>query len=177
MLFRVRKALAILGICAALACAKSPDRPMGVRATATARGIDVSWEEASGADAYRVQLIDLDSGASLAERGHGARDARHAAGCVLAQPPACGWTRFRRARRGVRQRGGRETGRPGRSSARRTFTAACCERSFRSWGADERLGVLLVNAGGRDQAQATVEVKRRRAGSRRPGAVRPGVRR
>src|SRR4051794_3004018 len=58
----------LLIVAGAIACGTAgTDRPRDVRASATASGVEVTWGAAAGAAAYRVQLVDLDSGRALSD--------------------------------------------------------------------------------------------------------------
>jgi hypothetical protein len=147
-------------ICAALACGgKGLDRPRDVRASAVESGVEVSWRPVAGAKSYRVQLVDLDARGPLSapvtvRAPHATLPGAYAknAGVWVDAVP-----------------GGRSVGfvsagaRGGAGEAWQIFGPADfrggeLRADFPSLAAGERLGVLLVNSGGRDEAQARVDV-------------------
>jgi hypothetical protein len=144
---------------AALACAKTAQRPALVRASARADGVLASWQPALGAAGYRAQLFDLDSGAPLSAPGvtqetHALLSGgfSQAAGVRVTALPgesAIGFV-------GAGAEGG--DGSAWQLFAPEDFRGGALHARFDSLGADERLAVLLVNAGGRDGAQASVEI-------------------
>ena len=156
----MHKWISALACCAGLACARAAQRPAAIRASAFADGVHVSWEPVAGAAAYRAQLFDLDSGAALS------------APVTVASASAVVPGAFSRAA-GVRVEA-RPSGRSGigfvgagaaggDGSAWQIFSpddfrSGALHARFDSVGSGERLGVLLVNAGGPDRAQASVEI-------------------
>jgi len=153
-------------------CAKSPDRPMGVRATATARGIDVSGRKGVGRGAYSRAADRSGFGRIAGRAGHVC--ARRTPRCRVRTraPPACGVTRFPAARVGFVSAGA------GDGSAwqifgpqdfhggvlRTQFFAAGRGRAARRAAGERRRARPGAGHGGGE---------RRRAGSRRPGAAGP----
>ena len=149
--------LAILAACAALACAKASPPPASVRASAASDGVHVSWDAAPGAAAYRVQLVDLDSGAPLSPQlivsGTSATLAgafSRAAGVQVDAMPGQRAFGFVSA--------GAGDGSAWQIFGPQEFHGGVFRTRFAQLGAGERLGVLLVNSGGSDGAQAAVEV-------------------
>lgn len=145
-------------IAAALGCgASGSTRPTDVRASASASGVDVTW---SGVDAAQVQLVDLDSGAALSDavsvRGSHATlpgaFSRSAGVRVIAEPG--GGTSLGFVSAGAS--GG--TGEAWQIFGPQDFRGGVLQAKFPQLASNERLGVLLVNSGGRDDAAATVEM-------------------
>lgn len=147
-----------IGCVAALACGTSgSDRPRDVRASATSAGVDVTWS--GNAASYRVQLVDLDSGRALS-------DAKTVSGTHVVLPgtfsqSAGVWVDAVPGGRAVGYvsagaAGG--TGQAWQMFGPQDFRNGELRADFSQVGAGERLGVLLVNAGGRDGADVKVEV-------------------
>jgi hypothetical protein len=160
-----------IGCVAALSCGTSgSDRPRDVRASATPAGVEVTWS--GSAPSYRVQLVDLDSGRALS-------DAATVRGRQVVLPGAFSQSA------GVRVDaipGGRAvgyvsagasggTGQAWQMFGPQDFRGGELRADFAQLGAGERLGVLLVNAGGRDGANVDVEVSGvTESGLRAPGS-------
>ncbi len=148
----MRRTLCLL---AALACG-APSPPSNVRASARDGAVEVFWDGAP-LTTYRVQLADLDtgnpvSGAIEAKGGHAVLPGAASGVWVDALP------------------GGRATGVVSAGSSGGTagkwqifapwdFRAGALSASFNQLTPQERLGVLLVNFGGPDGAQAEVSVE------------------
>jgi hypothetical protein len=130
-----------------------------VRASAQDGFVDVAWSAAAGATSYRVQLADLETRQPLSEamvvHGTSARlpgaFSRTAGVWVEAMP---GGRAIASVTAGAR--GG--TAAPWQIFGPQDFRGGVLSAEFPSLPAGERLGVLLINAGGRDEAQAQVEV-------------------
>lgn len=146
--------------CAGLACAKASQRPVAIRAAASADGVRVRWEAAAGAAAYRAQLIDLDTGAPLST-------AVETTGCSATLPGS--FSRAAGVRVQAQPSGASGVGfvsagaDGGDGSAWQIFSpddfrSGELRARFDAVGSGERVGVLLVNADGPDRAQATVEI-------------------
>ena len=147
-------------LAAAIGCgARGPARPGDVRASAQDGAVAVSWTAATGAASYRVQLVDLDTrqplSAAVTVRGTQAtlRGAltQGAGVWVDAEPGA-------RAVGAVTAGAAGGTGAAWQMFGPQDFRAGVLQAGFSQLAPGERLGVLLVNAGGRDGAQARVEV-------------------
>jgi hypothetical protein len=150
----------IIVCAAAVACgASGPDRPREVRASAEGGFVDVAWSAAPGASAYRVQLADLETRRPLSDamvvRGTSARlrgvFSKTAGVWVDAIPGG-------RAIATVTAGGQGGTAAPWQIFGPQDFRGGVLTADFPSVPPGERLGVLLINAGGRDDAQAQVEV-------------------
>ena len=143
----------------ALACAKAPPRAGSVRASAGAGGIEVSWDPAPAAVAYRVQLVDLDTGEPLGapQTVRGTRAtlpggySRSAGVWVDALPGE-------RAYGFVSAGSAEGDGSAWQIFGPQDFREGELRAQFEALASSERLGVLLINAGGRDQAGATVGI-------------------
>ena len=154
------RTLGLLFLAAAIGCgSKQSDRPSDVRASASAAGIEVTWAAAAGASSYRVQLADLDSGAALSDpvvvRGTGVTlpgAFSRSAGVRVQAEPGGSATGFVAAG----SSGG--TGEAWQIFGPQDFRSGVLHADFPQLGPGERLGVLLVNAGGPDDAPAQVEV-------------------
>jgi len=142
-------------LCAASACGGS-SRPRDVRASVRDGAVEVSWDAAPLIAVYRVQLVDLDSGKPASDavlvRGTRAVIPGIASGVQVEAVP-----------------GGRATGvvgagaQGGSGSAWQVFApwdfrGGTLSAEFAQLAAGERLAVLVVNFGGRDQAKAEVTV-------------------
>ena len=148
----MRSAVCLL---AALACS-GPPRPSGVRAWVSGSGVEVSWDSSSKAT-HRVQLADLDRGVPASEpvivRGTRATLPGVAQGVWVDEIP------------GGRTAGLVSAGSSGGDGSRWQIFAPWDFRkgeltaSFAQLGPGERVGVLLVNSGGRDGARAEVAVE------------------
>jgi hypothetical protein len=156
----VRNSLAVLAACTAIACENPPQRPGSIRASAEADGVHVSWEAVPGALSYRVQLFDLDSGAQLSPavstRGNGALVPgvfSRAAGVRVDAAPGASGVGF------VSAGAGGGDGSAWQIFSPQDFHGGSLHARFAALEAHERLGILLVNAGGRDGAQALVRVQ------------------
>ena len=145
---------------AAIGCGtRGPERPRDVRASAQGGEVAVSWNPASGAASYRVQLVDLDTQKPLspAVTVHGTQATLRGA---FSQSAGV-WVD---ALPGGRAIGGVTAGAAGGTGASwqmfgpQDFRGGVLQASFPQLSNGERLGVLLVNAGGPDQASAQVEV-------------------
>jgi hypothetical protein len=150
---------ALVASAAFIACAKATQRPGSVRASAQSDGVHVSWEAAADAAGYRVQLVDLDSGAPLSSVVSTSATSAvvpggfsRAAGVRVEAVPGESAVGFVSA--GASGGGGDawQLFAPG------DFRGGVFHARFDKLSANERLGILLVNAGGSDGAQASVEV-------------------
>jgi hypothetical protein len=145
-----------LCILAAIACS-GPPRPSGVRAWVSGSGVEVSWDSSPLVTRHRVQLADLDRGVAASEavtvRGTRARLPGVAQGVWVDGIP------------GGRTAGLVSAGPSGGDGSRWQifapwdFRGGALTASFAELGSDERVGVLLVNFGGRDGARAEVAVE------------------
>jgi hypothetical protein len=149
-------------MCAAIACgAKESDRPRGVHASAGASGIEVSWQGVPGARAYRVQLADLDTRQPRGEPAVVRGTSAHLEGAFSRSLGV--WVDALLPDRTARGVGFVSAGASGGSGASwqmfgpQDFRAGALHASFEQLGPGERLGVLLVNSGGRDQASTQVD--------------------
>src|SRR5438552_3220187 len=140
---------------AAVACGGSM-RPRDVRASARSSGVEVWWSSSSVVAAHRVQLADLDSSTSASEavfvQGTRASLRGSASGVWVDALPggrAIGIV-------SAGDEGG--TGAAWQIFAPWDFRRGELSASFTRLAATERLGVLLVNFGGSDAAQAEVVV-------------------
>ena len=154
------RSFAIAMLIAAIGCGtRGPERPRDVRASAQGGEVAVSWNPASGAASYRVQLVDLDTQKPLspAVTVHGTQATLRGA---FSQSAGV-WVD---ALPGGRAIGGVTAGAAGGTGASwqmfgpQDFRGGVLQASFPQLSNGERLGVLLVNAGGPDQASAQVEV-------------------
>ena len=151
---------AVACLATAIGCgALGPERPRDLRASARDGAVAVSWGAAPGAASYRVQLVDLDTHQPLSNavtvRGTQATlpgtFSQSAGVWVDAQP-------------GGRTIGAVTGGASGGTGAvwqmfgPQDFRGGVLQAGFPQLAPTERLGVLLVNADGRDDAQAQVEV-------------------
>ncbi|HEY5675874.1 MAG TPA: hypothetical protein VIR81_03775, partial [Myxococcales bacterium] len=147
--------IAFLCIIAALGCGGSA-RPRDVRASAVNGAVEVSWGQAPLVGTYRVQLVDLDSGTPRSEavtvRGNHVTIAGSASGVWVDAVPG---ERVTSVVSGGAQGG---TGDGWQFFAPWDFRDGALTVRYPAVSADERLGVLLVNAGGPDDAQAVVTV-------------------
>lgn len=153
------RCFAICCLASALACgARGPERPREIRASAHDGVVDVSWS--GNASAYRVQLADLDTKQPLSQalvvRGTHAQvrgELTQAMGVWVDALP------------GLRAVGTVTAGATGGVAAPwqifgpQDFRSGTLRADFPQLAAKERLGVLVVNSGGRDNAQASVEVE------------------
>src|SRR3954468_14535232 len=140
---------------AALACG-GPMRPRDVHAFAADGAVEVTWGAAPLVETYRVQLVDFESGSPVSEPVivHGTRATLpgNASGVWVDALP------------GGRATGVVSGGAQGGSGARWQFFAPWDFRAgalsvrYPRLAPDERLGVLLLNAGGPDQAAANVAI-------------------
>ena len=156
----MQKRFAAFFVCAAVAaCGDASRRPGSVRAAALADGVHVSWDAAAGASSYRVRMLDLDSGASLS--GEVSTTATSAvvpggfsrnAGVRVEAVPGASAVGFVSGG----PLGGDEA--EWQLFAPEDFRDGALHARFGALGASERLAILLVNSGGRDGAQASVEV-------------------
>ena len=146
-----------LSVCvlAALACGGSM-RPREVRASARGSGVEVSWSSSPLVAAHRVQLADLDSATSASDaivvQGRRAFLRGSASGV---------WVDALPGGRAVGIVGGGDQGGTGATwqiFAPWDFRRGELSATFPQLAATERLGVLLVNFGGSDGAQAEVFV-------------------
>lgn len=147
--------IAFLCIIAALGCGGS-SRPRDVRASAVNGAVEVSWSQAPLIGTYRVQLVDLDSGtprsAAVTVRGNHVTVPGSASGVWVDAVPGGRAT-------GVVSSGAQGgTGDGWQFFAPWDFQGGTLTVRYPALGSGERLGVLLVNAGGPDDAQATVTV-------------------
>jgi hypothetical protein len=146
---------AFLCMIAALGCGGS-SRPGEVRAFVVNGAVEVSWGQAPLVGTYRVQLVDLDSATPRSEpvtvRGNHVTVPGTASGVWVDAVP------------GGRVTGVVSGGAQGGTGDRWQFFAPWDFRDgaltirYPALSGDERLGVLLVNAGGPDDAQASVMV-------------------
>ncbi|MCA1829741.1 MAG: hypothetical protein LC689_22690 [Myxococcales bacterium] len=148
----------LLSVAAAIACGtKGTDRPRDVRASATAAGVDVTWSGNAGS--YRVQLVDLDTGRALS-------DAVSVKGTHAVVPGAFSQSAgvWVDAVPGGRAVGFVSAGASGGGAQAwqmfgpQDFRDGVLHADFPQLATGERLGVLLVNAGGRDGADVDVRV-------------------
>lgn len=147
--------IALCCVIAALGCGGSSP-PRDVRAFVANGAVEVSWGQAPLVGTYRVQLVDLDSGtprsAPVTVRGNHATVAGNASGVWVDAVP------------GGRATGVVTGGAQGGSGdgwqffAPWDFRGGALTVRYPALAAGERLGVLLVNAGGPDAAQASVAV-------------------
>ena len=140
---------------AAVACGGSM-RPRDVRASARNSGVEVWWSSSSVVAAHRVQLADLDSSTS-------ASDAVFVQGTRASlRGSASGvWVDALPGGRAIGLVSGGDEGGTGAAwqiFAPWDFRRGELSASFTRLAATERLGVLLVNFGGSDGAQAEVVV-------------------
>ncbi len=152
--------IVIAGLATAFGCgARGPERPRDLRASAQDGAVEVSWSPASGASSYRVQLVDLDThqplSAAVTVRGTRATlsgaFSQGAGVWVDALPGA-------RAVGGVTAGGAGGTGGAWQMFGPQDFRGGVLQAAFPRLAPGERLGVLLVNADGQDDARAQVEV-------------------
>ena len=130
-----------------------------MRASAQDGAVAVSWIASPGAVSYRVQLVDLETrlplSAAVTVRGTQATlrgEFSQSAGVwVDAQPGA-------RAVGGVTAGAAGGTGASWQMFGPQDFRGGVLQAGFPLLAPGERLGVLLVNADGQDDAQAQVEV-------------------
>ncbi|HET7787241.1 MAG TPA: hypothetical protein VFL36_14815 [Myxococcales bacterium] len=158
--------IALLCTIAALGCGGT-SRPRDVRASAVNGAVEVTWAPAVLVGTYRVQLADLDSGTPRSEavtvHGNHATLQGTASGVWVDAVPGGRAT-------GVVSGGGQGgTGGGWQFFAPWDFRDGALTVRYPALGADERLGVLLVNAGGPDEAQAAVSVD----GAAPPAQVAP----
>jgi hypothetical protein len=149
-------------MCAAIACgAKENDRPRGVRASADASGIEVSWQAVSGARAYRVQLADLDTREQRGDPVVVRATSAHLEGAFARSLGV--WVDALLPDRTARGVGFVSAGASGGTGASwqmfgpQDFRAGAVRASFQQLAPGEHLGVLLLNSGGRDPAIAQVD--------------------
>src|SRR3954452_21074655 len=146
---------AFLCMIAALGCGGS-SRPRDVRAFAVNGAVEVSWGQAPLVGTYRVQLVDLDSATPRSEpvtvRGNHVIVPGNASGVWVDAVPG---GRVTGVVSGGPQGG---TGDGWQFFAPWDFRDGALTVRFPALSGDERLGVLLVNAGGPDDAQASVSV-------------------
>lgn len=150
---------ALVALCLSIACAKAPPRAGSVRASAGAHGIEITWDPAPGAVVYRVQLVDLDTGEPLGapQTVRGTRVtlsgsySRNAGVWVDAFPGE-------RAYGFVSAGSGEGDGSAWQIFGPQDFRGGELRAQFGALASSERLGVLLINAGGRDAAGATVGI-------------------
>ena len=161
-------------VAAAIACgADGSDRPRDVRASATAAGVEVTWSAAAGAGSYRVQLVDLDTKGALSDAV-----VVHATRATLPGAFSQSAGVWVDALPGGRAAGFVSAGASGGGAQAwqmfgpQDFRGGVLHADFTQLAAGERLGVLLVNAGGRDGAQADVAV----SGVAEDGSQASGVR-
>ncbi|HZX96579.1 MAG TPA: hypothetical protein VFE90_18820 [Myxococcales bacterium] len=131
-------------------------RPRDVHAFAADGAVEVTWGAAPLVETYRVQLVDFESGSPVSEPVivHGTRATLpgNASGVWVDALP------------GGRATGVVSGGAQGGSGARWQFFAPWDFRAgalsvrYPRLAPDERLGVLLLNAGGPDQAAANVAI-------------------
>jgi len=147
-------------VAAAITCGnQGPQRPRDVRASVQGSAVEVTWGAAPGAGAYRVQLVDLDTRqpAPAAVLVHGT----HATLPGTFSKSAGVWVD---ALPGGRALGAVTAGAQGGSGAAwqlfgpQDFRDGLVQADFPQLAQGERLGVLLVNADGCDEAQAQVEI-------------------
>jgi len=140
---------------AAIACGESA-RPRDVRASVRNGAVEVSWEAVPLLTRYRVQLVDLDSGAPVSAavvvRGTHAVIRGVASGV---QVEALSGGRAL-ALVGAGAQGG--AGSAWQVFAPWDFRGGMLSAELARLAQDERLAVLLVNFGGEDQTQVQVEV-------------------
>ncbi len=140
---------------AALACT-GPARPRDVRAFATGGAVEVQWEPAPLVTAYRVQLVDFDTGAAVS-----APVVVHANRATLPGIASGVWVDAlpgERAMSVVSSGSGGGTGAPWQMFAPWDFRGGVLQARFAQVSPDERVAVLLVNAGGPDDANADVAI-------------------
>src|SRR5260370_40420309 len=138
-------------MCAAIACgAKENDRPRGVRASADASGIEVSWQAVTGARAYRVQLADLDTREQRGEAVVVSATSAHLEGAFSRSLGV--WADALLPDRTARGVGFVSAAASGGSGAPRQmfgpqdFRAGAIRAAFHQLSPGERLGVRLVNS-------------------------------
>ena len=130
-----------------------------MRASARQGGIDVSWSPAAGADSYRVQLVDLDSKQAISPAVQ-VRGTSAALQGAFSQRAGVQVT----ALPGYSAIGEVTAGASGGSASEwqlfgpQDFRSGVLRADFPALAPGEKLGVLLVNSSGRDEAQATVEI-------------------
>ncbi|HEY2030879.1 MAG TPA: hypothetical protein VGH20_16900 [Myxococcales bacterium] len=161
------RALTCLLLALATACSGS-DRPGDVRAVLSAGGVDVSWTAASDAASYSVQLVDFDHGpvgSPVVVSGTRVTLPGAAAGVwVDAQP-------------GERAVAAVTSGSSGGSAAAwqlfgpGDYVRGALTADFPALQPGERIGVLLLDSRGSDNAQATVEMSGVAATAALAGAV------
>jgi hypothetical protein len=150
---------AILLFAAALSCARGTDRARDLSASAAGGVVDVRWSAAAGANSYRVQLVDLDTRKPLSQAVV-VRDTHAALPGVFSQSLGV-WVD---AQPGERAVGLVSAGAAGGTAdawqifGPQDFRDGALRADFPQLAQGERLGVLLLNADGRDEAQAQVEV-------------------
>ena len=152
--------LAVATLVGAIACgARGPERPRDVRASAQGGAIAVTWSAAPGAASYRVQMVDLETRRPLSDaitvRGTQAtlRGAFSQSAGVWVDALPGG-----RAVGAVTAGAAGGTGAVWQMFGPQDFRDGVLQAGFAQLAPGERLGVLLVNADGRDDAQAKVQV-------------------
>lgn len=151
------KAAGVFAAVLAVACSRADPGATGVRATATARGIDVSWDAVAGARSFRVQLADLDSGNPVGdpvtvEETHTTLPGAYSRSLGVWVDALPG----ERAYGFVSAGGG--NGSEWQMFGPQDFRGGELRAHFDALGGSERLGVLLINASGPDHASASVQV-------------------
>ena len=154
------RCFAIASLVAAIGCgARGPERPRDVRASAQDGVVAISWNPAPGAASYRVQLVDLETHAPLS-----AAVAVGGTQATLRGAFSQGAGVWVDALPGGRAVGAVTAGAIGGTGAAwqmfgpQDFRGGVLQAGFPQLAPTERLGVLLVNTDGRDDAQAQVEV-------------------
>jgi hypothetical protein len=148
--------------CVALACGSGFSRPRGVTASASSEGIDVSWDPVPGADAYRVQLADLETRQAVGEAKL-VRETRARLPGVFSRSAGV-WVDAVRGSQTARAVGFVSGGALGGNGdawqifGPSDFRGGALRVSFPSLSPGDRLGILLVNWSGRDGASAAVDV-------------------
>jgi hypothetical protein len=146
---------ALVCVIAALGCGGS-SLPRDLHASAVDGAVEVSWGHAPLVGTYRVQLVDLDSGAPRSApvivHGNHVTVPGNASGVWVDAVPGGRAT-------GVVTSGAQGgTGEGWQFFAPWDFRGGALTVRYPALAPDERLGVLLVNAGGPDDAQASVSV-------------------
>jgi hypothetical protein len=148
------KSVAFLLLALAVACQGSSN-PSNVHAALSGAGVDVRWEPVFGAREYRVQLVDFDGGpvgdpvtvsatrALLPGAASGVQVEALPGGSTLAV---------------VTSGSSGGTGASWQLFGPADFRDGELQAQFSSLGAGERLGVLLMNVGGGDNASASVQI-------------------
>jgi hypothetical protein len=145
----------LLCLCVLAAACGGSDKPGNVRAAVGAAGVEVSWDGVFGAASYKVQLVDFDSGPvgqAIVVRGTHVTLPGTASGVWVDALPGS------RAMAAVTAGSGGGSAATWQLFGPADFKGGQLTASFPELQPGERLGVLLLHAGGADNAQASVEV-------------------